>query len=437
MTEENELIWAIFRNEVVEAAGCTETSSVGRVCAIARYMIEEKKSRKVKIKKVKITLDPATYKVGFGVGIAGTKETGFYFAAALGVICGKHNKGLLALEDVNEASLQKARRMIKEGKIDVKKNEEWKSLKIEAELITDIGNVMLLVEESHTKITKAEIDGRSVKLEPKQKDSFFEVKDVSYRSILSGKEIFDLVRLAEEAEPSILEYIRKGVEINLHLSEEGFPKSNVAKSFQKMIDLGICSRDPLTRTKIKIGSAVEGRMKGAKHPAYSSGESGNQGILASLVPFLMGKYMRVDEDIICRSIVLSHLINAYVKCYTGTLTTMCGCSIAAGLGAAAAIAYQHDSNDIEAIEAAMNNVISSTGGLLCEGGNEGCAAKVVVAVDAVVRSAIAAIYGCNTYSNIIVGKNAKESIINMSIIARDGMCNVDMGVNRILEKKKK
>jgi len=435
MIEGDELIWEIFRAEVVEAAGCTETSSVGWACAMAKHMIERRKKRKAEVYKIKITLDPATYKVGSGVGIAGTKETGFYFAATLGVICGKHNKGLLALQDVDEISLEKARRFIKDEKIDVEKNDKWRSFTIKVELVSDIGSVMVLIEESHSRIVKAEIDGSPVSLRSEPKGGVSEIKNIPYRDILSEKNIFDLVQLAKKAEPSILEYVKKGVEVNLRLSEEGFPRSKIAKSIQKMIDLGICSASPLTETEIGIASAVEGRMTGSKRPAYSSGESGNQGNLASLVAYFIGKHMKVNEDVVYRSIVLSHLINAYVKCYTGTLSTMCGCSIAAGLGASAAIVYQQDSENVEAMEAAMNNVISSTGGLLCEGGNEGCAAKVVVAVDAVVRSAIAAIHGFNVYSNI-VDNDAKKSIINMSKIARDGMGGVDEEVNKILEKRK-
>lgn len=436
MIDGNELIWEIFEKEVLEAAGCTETSSVGFACAKAVHIIESKMRKKAKVLEIVVTLDPATKKNGSGVGIAGTNEKGFHIAAALGAICGKHEEGLLALKDVDGLSLEKAREMEKERIVKVRENKKWRSFRIEACIHADIGKVLLVIEGSHTNITRIEInDELAWDSGAERKCAFPEKQNIPYRDILIDKEINDLVALAKNADPAILEYIKKGVEINVILSREGFAYSKTAQSLMKMIELGICSCDPVMKTKIKIASAVEARMRGIKYPAMSSGGSGNQGNIAILVPYFMGKYMGIEEDAIYRSIVLSHLVNAYVKCHTGSLSSMCGCSIAAGLGASAALVFQHDSNNIEAIEAAINNVISSTGGLLCEGGNEGCAAKVITAVDAVVRSTIAAIYDCNAYSNIVKKDSAKQSIINMAHIASSGMCGVDEEVNKIIDKK--
>ncbi len=438
MIDGNELIWEIFKKEVLEAAGCTETSSVGFACAMAIHIVESRTGKKAEVSEIVITLDPATKKNGSGVGIAGTDEKGFHIAAALGAICGKHEEGLLALKDIDSLSLKKAKEMEKDQIVKVRENKKWKSFRVEVRLYTDIGKVLLVIEESHTNVTRVEIDNEPV-TDPAigRENVFLDEQKLSYRDILVEKEIRDLVELARCSDPAILEYIKKGVEVNLLLSREGLVYSKTAQSLLKMVELGICSCDPMMRTKIKIASAVEARMRGIKYPAMSSGGSGNQGNIAILVPYFMGKYMGIEENVIYRSIVLSHLVNAYVKCHTGSLSSMCGCSIAAGLGAAAALVFQQDSKNVEAIESAMNNVISSTGGLLCDGGNEGCAAKVITAVDAVVRSAIAAIYDCNAYSNIVAGGNAKQSIINMSKMAKDGMCNVDTEVNIILDKKKK
>lgn len=435
MSNGNELIWEIFEEEVLEAAGCTETSSVGLACAKAIHILESKMGKKAQVLQIIVTLDSATKKNGSGVGIAGTEEKGFHIAAALGAICGKHEEGLLALRDVDDLSLDAAKQMVKDQIVKVKENKKWKFFRIEACLYADIGKVLLVIEQSHTNIVRVEINDEPAMDPVAEKADLHDKQKLPYRNILIGKEICDLVELAKNAEPAILEYIKRGIEINLVLSREGYAYSKTAQSLRRMVELGICSCDPLTKTKIKIASAVEARMRGIKYPAMSSGGSGNQGNIAILVPFFMGKYMRIEEDAVLRSIVLSHLVNAYVKCHTGSLSSMCGCSIAAGLGAAAAIAYQQDSKNILAIEAAMNNVISSTGGLLCEGGNEGCAAKVITAVDAVVRSAIAAVYDFNAYSNIVKKNSAKQSIINMARIASNGMGKVNEEVNRIIDNK--
>lgn len=436
MIDGNELIWEIFGKEVMEAAGCTETASVGFACAKAVHIIESKVGGKAQVSEIIVTLDPATKKNGSGVGIAGTNEKGFHIAAALGVFCGKHEEGLLALKDVNSLSLKRAKQAEKNGVVKVRENKKWRSFRVEVRLYTNLGKILLVLEDAHTNITRIELNDKPVRdPEIAMGDISPDERKVSYRDILVNKEICDLVDLARNADPLVLKYIEEGVTINLLLAKEGFYYSKTAQSLLKMVELGICSCDPMMKTKIKIASAVEARMRGIKYPAMSSGGSGNQGNIAILVPYFMGKYMGIKKEVIYRSIVLSHLVNAYVKCHTGSLSSMCGCSIAAGLGASAAIVYQQNSENVEAIEAAINNVISSTGGLLCEGGNEGCAAKVITAVDAVVRSAIAAVYDCNAYSNIVKKNSARQSIINMARIASSGMRGVDKEVNKIIDKK--
>lgn len=431
--KDNDLIWEIFRKEVVEAAGCTETSSVGLACAAAMHFLGKEKRKYIKVKEATITLDPATKKNGSGVGIAGTSEKGFHFAAALGIICGEFEKQLMAIAIVDGDSVLKAKKMIDGRIIKIDENKRWKGFRIRAEILSDAGKAVVVIRESHTNIDYIEINGKRIKMRKKKTVSELRNKGDSYKDILIQKNIFDLVQLAKNADASILQYVKQGIEVNLRLSENGYALSSVAQNYQMMINHGICSDDMLTRTKIRVVSGVQGRMKGIKYPAYSSGGSGNQGNVAILVPYLIGMEMNIDEDVVLRSIVLSHLLNAYVKCHTGPLSSMCGCSIAAGVGAAAAIVYQRDCGNVSAIEAAINNVISGTGGLLCDGGSEGCAAKVALAVEAVIGSAFAAIYGLNAYSNIVVS-DSRISIINMANIAKDGMGGVDRQVNEIIAK---
>ena len=54
----------------------------------------------------------------------------------------------------------------------------------------------------------------------------------------------------------------------------------------------------------------------------------------------MAHILVVDDDPqVLRAVALSHVITAYVKAHTGRLSAVCGCSVAAGSGAAAGIAY--------------------------------------------------------------------------------------------------
>ncbi|MBN1154699.1 L-serine ammonia-lyase, iron-sulfur-dependent, subunit alpha, partial [candidate division KSB1 bacterium] len=160
--------------------------------------------------------------------------------------------------------------------------------------------------------------------------------------------------------------------------------------------------------------------------AMSSGESGNQGIVAILVPYNVGKYFHIDERRIIESIGLSHLLNAYVKQFTGSLSPLCGCAIAAGVGATAAIVYQQNGKDMKGITLAINNLVSDIGGMFCDGAKSGCAFKVVSSTEAAIR---AAYMGINHYGNTelegFIGCTVEETIRNLGKLSVVGMAQVD------------
>jgi L-cysteine desulfidase len=138
-----------------------------------------------------------------------------------------------------------------------------------------------------------------------------------------------------------------------------------------------------------------------------------------------------------KSIALSHLINGYTKCFTGDLSPICGCAIAAGVGAAAAIVYQQAGRDVGKITLAINTLISDLGGMLCDGAKGGCALKVASSTESAVRAAYMAINGHGiTEEEGFVGRTAEETIRNLSKISDKGMALVDATMLQIMQSKK-
>ena len=146
--------------------------------------------------------------------------------------------------------------------------------------------------------------------------------------------------------------------------------------------------------------------------------------------------MEVDETTILKSIALSHLLNGYVKVFTGELAPICGCAIAAGVGATAGIVYQQRGKCVPAVTLAINNIISDIGGMLCDGAKSGCALKVVSSTDAAIRSAYMAIhdYGITEVEGF-VGRTAEETIQNLGSISSVGMSRVDPMIVNIMQEK--
>ena len=185
---------------------------------------------------------------------------------------------------------------------------------------------------------------------------------------------------------------------------------------------GFLTDDMFYRTKLRVASAVDARMAGMSQAAMTSGGSGNQGIVAMLTPYIVGREMAIDADRIIESIAVAHLVNAYVKCFVGEISVICGCAMAAGIAAATAIVYQQASIDLKRIAFAVNNVIGDLGGLICDGAKPGCTMKAITAVDTAIRSGLMALRGFGlSVDDGLVGLNIEDSLRNLGRITLEGM----------------
>jgi L-cysteine desulfidase len=194
--------------------------------------------------------------------------------------------------------------------------------------------------------------------------------------------------------------------------------------------------DLFFRTKLRVASAVDGRMAGMSQAVMTSGGSGNQGVVAILTPYIVGREMGVDAERILRSIAVAHLVNAYVKCFVGEISVICGCAMAAGIASATAIVYQQAGIDIQRVTLAVNNVIGDLSGLICDGAKPGCAMKAITAVDTAIRSALMALKGYGlTADDGLVGLTVEESFRNLGRITLEGMFRVDPTMLTILRDK--
>lgn len=184
--------------------------------------------------------------------------------------------------------------------------------------------------------------------------------------------------------------------------------------------------------EILTASTVDGRMGGAPLPVMSSGGSGNQGVIAILVPYKIGKYNKIPEKRILESIALSHILNAYVKCFSGELSPICGCAIGAGVGATAAIVYQKTKN-IKKISDAINNLLARIAGMICDGAKGSCALKVSSATNTVIKSAFLSLDGFAAKPKGFISKKAEKTIQNLGKITEKGMEKVDEVILEVME----
>ncbi|MFC1645494.1 serine dehydratase subunit alpha family protein [Patescibacteria group bacterium] len=430
----------VFRNEVFPAMGCTEPVAVALACSLARYALSDGNSKHVEISRVRVTTDPGSFKNGIAVSIPNARGAkGSQVAAALGAICGKPELKLEVLREVTDSDVDEAMQLLSSDCVQLAFDRSWDSLRIEARVESGDEYGIAIIADGHTNVLicrkgESEIIDLS-HIFGENNSAHYESFNVDYRNVLRKISFADLIEVSRGIDESDRDYIEKGVAINMKISDAGREMKGVGSQFASLVKKGILSDDIMTGIQIVASSATDARMAGVSLPVMSSGGSGNQGIVAILVPYCYGKRQCIDSRVIQESIALSHLINSYVKCFLGKLSSSCGCAIAAGIGASAAIVYQ-EGGDIDMIGCAINSVVGDIAGIICDGAKSGCSLKVASAVRSSIRAALFAKDGFSIDSlDGIIGKTPEETIQNLWTVDMIGFQNIDDTILKIMAGK--
>lgn len=419
----------IVRHEVFPALGCTEPIAVAYAASLAASQLNGEPVA------VEILVDPGVFKNGFAVTVPNAGgEKGNLIAGALGALVARPDLKMELLRNVTDEMLSRARKMVEDGKVSIAYDRNQTSLMIDITVKTAADTARAVLQGGHTNLLR--LEKNSIPIIAGDAFSGGEPAD-GYRNRLRDMTIAEMIDLLEGLDSDDLSYLRRGVDMNLAVAEAGKGLKKVGSYVADLTNRGLLVSDVISHSKILTASASDARMAGLPLPVMSSGGSGNQGIVSSLVPYCVGSANAVPETTILKSIGLSHMVNAYIKSFTGDLAPICGCAIAAGVGAAVAIVYQSAGKDMHKINLAVNTLISDLGGMLCDGAKGGCALKVVSSTDSAIRAAYMAINGHGiTDEEGFVGKSAEETIKHMSTIGEVGMSHVDEIMLRIMLGKK-
>jgi len=412
------LLKEVLKHEVFPALGCTEPIAVAYAASLAAAQTEGE------IQEIQITVDPGVYKNGLAVTVPNTGgEKGNLIAGVLGALINQPDARMEILKHATPQIVSRAQEIIRGGKAKIHLDKSRSDLYIEASVKTSQDSARAVIEHAHTNLVCLEKDGSLIFANPDQEKGS---SDRRYRSCLKEMRIEEMIETVRNLDQDDRQYIKLGIEMNLAISEAGRGLKKVGHFISDLTSKGFITDDIFASSKILTASATDARMAGVNMPVMSSGGSGNQGIVAILVPYNVGKYYQIKESVIIESIALSHLINSYIKCFIGDLSPLCGCAISAGVGAASAIVYQQCGDDMAKITLAVNNLISDLGGMLCDGAKGGCALKVASSADSAIRAAYMAINNHGiTEMEGFVGKTAEQTIYHLSQISKIGMGKAD------------
>ena len=421
MNRKDALLLDIMKKEIVPATGCTEPVAVAYSAAIAR----QKTSGQVI--RLEIYVDSGLYKNGMRVGIPGIKERGLEMAGALGLVAGCPEKGLRVIEEITSEQLEMARELVNLGKVQVLVKNDCRGLYVETLLHTDGGKTRVVTKDRHLNIIA--IDGGQKEFSC----DWLDAPQNAEAKAIQNYTLEDFLRFSETVPLEEISFLEQGVAMNLALAREGLiMPGGIGRRLEQLVTEGLMSEDMMYRAKLLCSSASEARMAGSKLAAMSSAGSGNHGITVFLTVFAVAEKIGASREKLIRSLALSNLITFYIKSYTGTLSAMCGCGVAAGIGASVGVTYLMNGT-IQDMLGTMINMVGTIAGLICDGGKEGCAYKLALSAGWAVQSSLLAIKGAtiNTTDGILAS-DFKRIVMNMGYVCNPGMIDTNNAIIQVM-----
>lgn len=427
----------ILQIQVAPALGCTEPAAIALGAASAASLLPENG-----IDRVEIWVDPNIYKNGLAVAIPGAQgHSGLDMASALGALGGDPNLGMEVLDPIDEQTLNRAKALLETGNVKVNLLKDHKGLYIKTVIQSGDNQAESIIQDLHDNIVSLQLNGEEqrdhalISSETKGQE-----KDLpALESWLTDLSLPQLLALIDDLDANDLAFIEEGLRLNRRLATYGLkygPGLGIGKALDRLAIQRLLKRDMVLAARILTSAAADTRMAGIKLPAMSSAGSGNHGLTATLPIWAVKDYIECDDRTVLKAVGFSHIVTAYIKAFTGRLSAVCGCAVAAGVGAAAGVTYLLG-GDIRHISGAIKNLTQELAGVICDGAKAGCALKLSTAGGAAVQAALFSLQGVSVMpTDGIIGISPEQTIRNIGELATEGMIETDRTIlNIMLEKQ--
>ena len=401
----------LLREETLPAIGCTEPVAVALCAAEASACLLKEPYR------LHLEVSPYILKNGMHVGIPGTAGlTGLDLACALGSLLPHPEKQMTILGDVSDEKLSKAKAIVQSGSVSVRSADTpykvWVDVRIDA---ADGHWARAVIQGTHTHVLLVEKDGQPLRTDRCQESESRDMPAITLESV------YAFATTVSQADLEFLDEI-------IRVACEGLAR-----------DYGLCvgrhlanSPDAAQQVIAVTAAAADARMSGCQLPVMTNMGSGNQGITASLPVIETAHLLGASHEQLLRALAISELVAMEVKTHIGRLSALCGCSIAAAIGAASAMVFLRGGN-FEQIAYAVNMMVGDVTGIICDGAKPGCALKIATAVSAAQRAAVLALSLEHTVQPYgIVSSDVEATIQNLGTLGRDGMGNANDVVLRMM-----
>ena len=418
----------LLQSEIGPAMGCTEIGAAALVAAKAAEVLGAVPET------LRLTVSPNVYKNAVTVGIPGTRLKGLAHAGALGALIRQSELGLNVLDGVTDAVAADAEVLVRDGRVSADYDPDAPDpVFLRAEVAARGHSASVTIRQRHSRIVEIRRDGV-----PMASDAAPAGCDDDEASLarLAAIPVRDLIGNVLAMDASSLGFLVEAARTNRDAALTDFKDglSTLGPALRRFS--GDLANHSATIGKVQTmtAAASEARMRGLPVPVYALSGSGNHGITGLLSVYVVAEELGADEEHLCRALALAALLAVYVKAQTGRLTSYCGCAIAPATGVTAATVYLMNGS-VEAMVHAMQSVIGTFSGMLCDGAKLSCAYKVsTVAAMAVQFAHLALSDAFVPAGDGIVGMEIEDTIRNLGVLNDPGMKETDRVVLSLLRR---
>lgn len=422
-----ELIFSLMQSGVLPALGCTEPGAVALAAAYAGSRLGGELPE-----KIEVSVDSNVYKNGVAVGVPGTGKVGLEIAAALGALIADPGLQLSVLSHITDERLLRANRLLEEKKVVIGLNDR-QGLHIEVIVTVGENRVKSVISGGHTHLVLLEHNGEIIQQEAPSTaaatKNVFQSENICIADLINAVESFADDRFA---------FLERSIEMNLNAALIGQQKRlgmAIGANYLDLIQEGRLSDDLISYAKRLTASAADARMSGENIPVMSVAGSGNHGLTAIIPIVAVAERLGIERGRLHKALAVSSLVTFYIKSYTGNLSALCGCAVAAATGACAGVVWMLQGSQAQ-IDGAIKNMIANLTGMICDGGKVGCALKLSAAAGVAVETALLTLKNVLVpATNGIICDTADDTIRSLGLVSNPGMLMTDKVILDIMLEK--
>jgi len=424
---DKQILLKCMSEEIVSTIGCTDPGAVALASAKAAFLLDDE------IESVEIVVSGNVFKNGMNVGISGTSSTGLYLASAIGIVLKDYtNHGLKIMDFVDKNVHEKAAKICSNGIIDIQIDENPPDpLYINATLKSKEHTATVILAHDYDYFIKFMVDDITLFERPIPKDEDSTVEKLLQYPL---KEIIqDIIDDQNSDYNFLIDFALQNKESYVKSSyilgeNECYPIKN--NSFEPPLNM-------INRAKQYTFTLAKARMNGVKVPVIAVTGSGNHGITNFLGVLAVAECLGVDKDYskFAKALAISTALVIYIKGRIKRMTAFCGCTVAASTGVCAATVYLLG-GDYNQMVNAINSLISSLCGILCDGAKETCAFKLACGVSTAIEYAYHSVnHGLKTppVCGIISG-TLERTFKALGYINDPGMRNTDKALIQLVKE---